>query len=280
MIAFLGTGLLGGNFVRALIRRGETVYVWNRTAEKAKALEADGAKAFTDPAEAVKGASRVHLCLSDDAAVDAVLEQAKPGLSSDTILVDHTTTSAPGAVARVSRWDEAGIPFQHAPVFMAPANALAATGIMMASGDEARFERLRPHLEAMTGKLVYLGPDPSRAAAIKLMGNLFLMCLTAGVADVFALAKGLGVPADVVPSLFDVFNPAGMVQPRAMRMLKGAFNEPSWELGMARKDARLMMEAAGDGGLSVLPGIVALMDRWIAKGHSADDWTVIAKDSV
>ena len=55
MIAFLGTGLLGTGFVRAARKRGEDVQVWNRTAEKARALEADGARAFADPAAAMRG---------------------------------------------------------------------------------------------------------------------------------------------------------------------------------------------------------------------------------
>jgi len=50
MIAFYGMGLLGSNFVRALRRRGETVRVWNRSAEKARALAAEGAVPFDDPA--------------------------------------------------------------------------------------------------------------------------------------------------------------------------------------------------------------------------------------
>ena len=54
MIAFLGTGLLGANFTRALLKRGEKVNVWNRTADKAKALESEGAKAFDDTSETVK----------------------------------------------------------------------------------------------------------------------------------------------------------------------------------------------------------------------------------
>ena len=102
MIAFFGMGLLGSNFVKALQRRGETVHVWNRTAAKAKALEADGATAFDDPAEAARGASRIHLTLSDDAAVDAILELAHPGFSPGVIIVDHTTTSASGATARTA----------------------------------------------------------------------------------------------------------------------------------------------------------------------------------
>ncbi|MBV8581839.1 MAG: NAD(P)-binding domain-containing protein, partial [Candidatus Eremiobacteraeota bacterium] len=74
MIAYFGTGLLGSGFVQKLLERGETVHVWNRSPEKARALEADGAKAFANPADAVKRAERLHLTLSDDAAVDDVLE--------------------------------------------------------------------------------------------------------------------------------------------------------------------------------------------------------------
>src|SRR3954464_5716265 len=96
MIAVFGTGLLGANFVRAFLRRGETVHVWNRTPEKARALEAHGARAFDDPADAVRGAARAHLTLSDDAAVDAVLERARGGFATDVALVDHTTTSPTG----------------------------------------------------------------------------------------------------------------------------------------------------------------------------------------
>src|SRR5437762_2898757 len=97
MIAFLGTGLLGSNWVRAMHKRGEEVHVWNRTPSKAKALEADGAKAFATPAEAVKGAVRIHLAVSDDAAVDSILEQASVNFEKDVIIIDHTTTSASGA---------------------------------------------------------------------------------------------------------------------------------------------------------------------------------------
>src|SRR5450759_5425810 len=86
MIAYLGTGLLGSNFVRALLSRGETVHVWNRSPDKAHALEKYGARAFDDPAEAVRGAERVHLTLSDDSAVDGVLERARAGFSDGGVV--------------------------------------------------------------------------------------------------------------------------------------------------------------------------------------------------
>ena len=60
MIAFLGMGLLGSNFVKALLKKGEQVQVWNRTTARATALETAGAKAFSNAADAVKGAGRIH----------------------------------------------------------------------------------------------------------------------------------------------------------------------------------------------------------------------------
>ncbi len=128
MITFFGMGLLGSNFVRAQRRLGEDVRVWNRSPDKARALEADGATAFADPSEAARGATRVHVTLSDDAVVDEVLERARPGFEKNVVIVDHTTTSATGTAARAARWSDRGVAFQHAPVFMGPSNALAGTG--------------------------------------------------------------------------------------------------------------------------------------------------------
>jgi len=282
MIAWLGTGLLGAGFVRAALGRGETVHVWNRSLDKARALEADGATAFGDPVEAVRGAARVHVTLSDDAAVDDVLERARRGFAADVILVDHTTTSPAGTAARVARWTERGVAFQHAPVFMGPQNALDATGFILASGDRGRFDTLEPVLARMTGKVVYFGPVPERAAGMKLLGNLFLVSMMAGLTDVLTLAKALGIPPADAAGLFDVFNPGAMLPARLKRMLEADFGHASWNLAMARKDTRLMMEAAAAGGqeLAVIPGAAAAMDRWLASGHAADDWTVIAADAL
>ena len=281
-IAFLGTGLLGSNFVRALRKRGEAVRVWNRTVERARPLAETGAVVCDDPASAVAGASRVHVSVSDDAAVDDVLEQARPGLAAGAILVDHTTTSVAGTTARAARWAERGVPFQHAPVFMGPQNALESTGIMLASGERARFDQLAPALGAMTGKLLYLGEDPARAAAFKLCGNLFLMFFTTGVIEMLSFARAIGVAPEEAATLFDSFNPGTTLPARLKRVLGGDYASPSWELAMARKDARLMLEevARHQHELPILPAIAAEMDRWIARGHGHDDWTVMASDAV
>lgn len=282
MIAFYGMGLLGSNFVRALLERGETVHVWNRTAERARALQSDGAVSFDDPAEAARGARRVHLTLSDDAAVDEVLERACGGFDAGVTIVDHTTTSRTGAAERTRRWEGRAVVYQHAPVFMGPGNAREGTGFMLASGERARFDALEPELAKMTGKVMYLGPEPDRAAAFKLMGNLFLLTMTTGLVEMLSLAKAMGVDAAEAASLFDWLNFGASVPARIGRILEADFVHPSWELAMARKDARLMLEEAdaAEVPLAVIPAIAREMDRWIEKGHAHDDWTVIAKDAL
>lgn len=281
MIAFLGTGLLGAGFVRALLRRGETVHVWNRSPEKARALEADGAVAFDDAAEAVRGAERVHVCLSNDAAVDTVLAAATAGLAPGVVIVDHTTTSADGARERARRWAAAGTPYVHAPVFMGPQNALDATGTMLVSGNPALVAQVRPALEPMTGTLVDLGVDPGTAAGVKLVGNLLFVGLSGTLADAYALSRALGLPEESVEDVAGLLNAGPLVAARARRLRARTYDDPSWNLAMARKDAGLMESAAADGGapLTVIPAVGRAMDA-LLPDHADADWSVVTRDAL
>ncbi len=282
MTAFIGMGLLGSNFVKAMIKKGQQVNVWNRTASKAKALEADGARAFADVKDAVKGADRIHITVADDHSVDQVLADAESALSPGVIIIDHTTTTQAGAQKRTADWKAKGYTYLHAPVFMGPANALESSGTMLVSGDQQVIAKVEKELAAMTGKLVNLGPETGRAAAIKLMGNSMLLFLTAGITDLLSLGKAMGVPATDAISFFESWNPGVMMPARMKRIATGKFDEPSWELKMARKDARLMMEEADADHirLAYIPAIAKEMDKWIDKGHENSDWTIIAKDAL
>ncbi|HTW84923.1 MAG TPA: NAD(P)-dependent oxidoreductase [Candidatus Sulfotelmatobacter sp.] len=278
MIAYLGTGLLGTGFVQKLLERGETVHVWNRTPAKARALEADGAKAFDDPRDAVRGAARIHLTLSDDAAVDGVLERLADAIPAATLVIDHTTTAPTPTGERVARWRQRGRTFVHAPVFMGPRNAREATGLMLLSGDPAVRAAVLPLLQPMTGKVIELGDDPTRGASFKLFGNLVILVASGGLADMFALARSLGIDARDAGTLFDEFNPGGFIGYRAKSIAEERFSPPSFELAMARKDARLMIEEAARHGttLDVLPAVAALQDRYLKAGFGADDSGIVA----
>jgi len=282
MKAFLGMGLLGSNFVKAMLQKGEAVHVWNRTTSKAKALEQYGAKAFDKVAEAVQGADIIHVTLKDDATVDEVLQQASEEIKEGATIVDHTTTSAKGAVERTNFWKSKGITYLHAPVFMGPQNALESTGFMLVSGDQSVISKLEPELSKMTGKLLNFGPEAGKASGIKLLGNSFLISLTAGLADALTLAKAHNIEAGELLNLFNSWNPGNMVPARLKRITEAKFNEPTWELSMARKDAGLMMNAAKEANMHLItiPAAASVMDEWIAKGCGNDDWTVFAKDSL
>jgi 3-hydroxyisobutyrate dehydrogenase len=282
MKAFLGMGLLGSNFTRAMIKKGDDMQVWNRTAERATALEQYGAKAFTEVQDAVKGADVIHVTLKDDAAVDEVLAAASSGFEPGAIIVDHTTTSAKGAIERTANWKEKGFTYLHAPVFMGPSNALESTGFMLVSGDQGVIKKLEPHLSDLTGTLLNLGEVEGKAAAMKLTGNLFLISLTAALSDALALSKAHGVSSKELVDLFTAWNPGAGATNRLKKLVEGKFDQPSWELKMARKDAGLMISAAEehDTDLVLTPAIAAVMDQWIDKGEGSKDWGIIAKDNL
>jgi 3-hydroxyisobutyrate dehydrogenase-like beta-hydroxyacid dehydrogenase len=276
-VAFLGTGLMGSAMIEAMLKRGDSVRAWNRTLERARPLEKLGARIAKTPAEAVAGAERVHILVSDDAAVDGVLDAMRPGLARDAIVVDHTTVSPAGTVARFAWCDRYGIQFLHAPVFMGPQHCRDAHGLMLCSGPRALFARAEPALQAMTGKLWFVGERRDLAAGYKLVGNAMILVITGGLADVYQMAAQLGIPATEAHGVFTYFKPAGTIDARGKNMAEGNF-KPSFELVMARKDVRLMIEAAGTPPLTMLSALARRMDEVIAKGNGHDDVGVIVKD--
>jgi 3-hydroxyisobutyrate dehydrogenase len=279
MKTFIGTGLLGFGFVRAMISKGEKLQVWNRTGSKAKELEQYGAKAFDNIEDAVRGADVVHIALKDDASVDEALAKAEAGLTPGAIIADHTTTSVEGAKKRTEDWKKKGFFYQHAPVFMGPKNALDSAGYMLVSGDLDLIQKIETQLSSMTGTLVNFGDEVGKAAAMKLTGNLFLVGLTGVIADTIAFSNALGISSKDLTQLFTQWNPGESVMPRLQRMTGNDFSDPSWRLEMARKDTGLMLKESDKKGikLNVIPGVAALMDEWMEKGHGKEDWTIIGK---
>lgn len=279
-IAFLGTGLLGGAFVEAAAGRGEHVTVWNRTAGKARALEPLGVRVAATPADAVRGARRVHLVLRDDAVVDEVVAALRPGLDASAILVDHTTTQPALTAERVRRLNAEGVRYLHCPVFIGPAAAREGKGTILASGPAALFEEVRGDLERMAARVEYFGERPDLAAVFKLCGNAFIIGMAALVADVYAVAAGAGVPPADALRVVQLFDPAATISGRGRQMAAGHFAPPHFELGMARKDVRLMLETADGQPMAALPGIAARMDALIAEGYGADDLTAIGRGAI
>lgn len=275
-IAVLGMGLLGRGFASNLLAKGHDVRVWNRTASRAAPLGEAGATVATSPADAVRGADRVHLVLTADDAVDAVVEGLREGLGEGVFVVDHSTNLPARVAERFARLRGAGVRYVHAPVFMGPQNARERTGIMLLAGPGEDEAALRPALETMTGGVLYLGEAPEQAAKIKITGNGMLVMLTAAMGDLFEMGKAAGLEHEQILSLFEQFSPT----PAAMgRRAVGASRRdpPGFTMTMARKDVGLMLETAGpQANLMLLPVIAAAMDRAIEQGRGEEDFTSLA----
>jgi 3-hydroxyisobutyrate dehydrogenase-like beta-hydroxyacid dehydrogenase len=278
-IAYLGTGLLGSAFVEAAAKRGDRITVWNRTESKARALEQFGVRVASSPADAVRGATSVHLVLTDDDVVDDVIAALRPGLSPDAIILDHSTNLPARTAARARELNGQGVKYLHCPVFIGPPAARAGKGTVLASGPRALFDARKDELSRMAERLEYFGERPDLAAVWKLCGNAFFIGLTGLVADVFAIARGADAPPADALTILELFNGSALVAARGKTMLAGEVSSPNFELSMARKDVRLMLETADSVPLAVLPGIAARMDALIADGHGSEDAAVLGAES-
>jgi 3-hydroxyisobutyrate dehydrogenase-like beta-hydroxyacid dehydrogenase len=278
-IAFLGTGLLGAAFAEAAAGRGDTVTAWNRSPDKILALNQFGVVGAATPAEAVLGAVRVHLILKDDAVVDEVLAAALAGLSPEAVIIDHTTTLPALTAARAARLAAQGVKYLHCPVFMGPAAARTAKGSMMVAGPQALYESVKADLARMTARLEYFGERTDLAAVKKLFGNAMIIGISALMADVLTMAQASQVSGEEAVKLFDLLDLNSTIAIRGANMAKGNFT-PTFELTMARKDVRLMLETAGDRPMAVLPLVAQRMDQLIAAGHGAQDASVLGIDAV
>jgi 3-hydroxyisobutyrate dehydrogenase-like beta-hydroxyacid dehydrogenase len=228
-----------------------------------------GREVARDLAE-LEDAERVHLVLSDDAAVDEVLAKFDPR----GVVIDHSTTLPLLTRDRAARLARKNIAFVSAPCFMTPTTAREAKGMILASGPG--YERVRDALSKMTGDVWYLGERAELAVTYKLCGNAVQVAVAGALADAIAIARGAGVDPNDVAELFTRYDVVRSLPSRAKKMARGDIT-PSWTLAMARKDVALMMQTVkNDAPLAVLPGVAKRMDEALSEGHAADDYGSIA----
>lgn len=276
-VAILGTGLLGAGFASNLLAKGDDVVVWNRTREKTRPLAERGATVADDPASAVAQADRVHLVLAADDAVDAVLKAALPSLPQGVYVIDHSTNAPARVAERAARLRDQGVRYVHAPVFMAPKNAHNGTGLMLLATSQSEADQLTPILSTMTGKVWHVGDRADLAAVHKLCGNGMLVAMAGVLGDLFAIGQEQGLEPDQVLGLFEVFQAGGSLPFVGKRVAHADKMDASFELTMARKDVRLMIEAAGGPDkLVLLPAAAKRMDDALQAGQGDRDFAIFA----
>jgi 3-hydroxyisobutyrate dehydrogenase len=245
-IALLGTGIMGAPMARNLAQAGHEVVVWNRTREKAEAVE--GATVADTPADAVGGAEVVVTMLSDGDAVEEVWRDAAGAVGPSAIWWQCSTIGIQ-ATERLSA--AATVTYVDAPVLGTKEPAEAGKLTVLASGPADALDRLGPVFDAVAAKTVRLG-EAGEATRAKLVLNHWVLALTAATAETISLARAL----DIDPQLFlDVIDGAPMdsayAQLKGRLILEDKVSEAvSFPLRLARKDARLVVEAVPDAALA------------------------------
>src|SRR5579862_2123642 len=195
-VAFLGLGIMGRPMAANLAKAGHEVTVWNRTAGKL----VEGARVAATPAEAAQGAEVVWMCVSDTAAVEALLfgpNGVENSLSEGMVIVDSSTISPSAEKKFAQRVAAKGVHYVDAPVTGSKIAAEGGTLIFIIGGDEADIEKVQPLFQAM-GKQVFRMGETSKGQAAKLAMNLQIALIYEGFAEGLTLAAKLGVEAKVL----------------------------------------------------------------------------------
>ena len=203
-IAFLGLGNMGGPMAANLVSAGHTVHGFDPVTALKEAAAAKGATVFDAAADAVADADVVITSLPNGDIVKSVYAEVVPAASSGALLIDTSTISVDDARAVNAQATERGLAQIDAPVSGGIKGATAGTLAFMVGGDESAFERAKPVLDPLAGKMIHCG-DSGAGQAAKLCNNMVLAVQQIAVGEAFVLAEKLGLP---VQSLFDVITGA------------------------------------------------------------------------
>lgn len=274
-IAVLGTGRMGAPIAHNLLAAGFQVSAWNRTAERAAPLAADGARLGSSPAEAAEGADVVLTMLADgDAVSDAMSgpQGALEALRPESVWIQMATVGDAWTERLATLAGEHNVEFVDAPVSGSDGPAREAQLVVLASGPEKVQARMEPIFDVLGRKTLWVGPA-GNGTRLKLVLNDWLASLTEGMAETMALTEALGLDPQVFIEAIDD-GPLGSpyAETKARLALAGKL-DPGFALRLAYKDVGLALDAARDRNLE-LPITEAIARRWkqaMADGHADED---------
>ncbi|MZG14832.1 NAD(P)-binding domain-containing protein [Streptomyces sp. SID5914] len=275
-LTVLGTGAMGTALVRAWLAAGHPVTVWNRTPARAEALAAQGATVAANAAEAVSASRLVIACLLDDTSVGAALDGA--GLAGRDLVNLTTGTPAEGraraawATARGARFLDGGI--MAVPPMIGDADS---GGYVFYSGSPELFEEHRDTLAVPAGTR-YVGGDAGFAALHDVALLSAMSGMFAGIVHAFALIGPEDIaPKDFAPLLVSWLGAmTGSANKAADQIESGDYGKGVVSnLAMQVAGNATLLRTAEEQGVSpeLLTPYTALMERWLAEGHGAEDTT-------
>jgi 3-hydroxyisobutyrate dehydrogenase-like beta-hydroxyacid dehydrogenase len=271
---------MGAPLANNLRRAGHVVTLWNRTAAKAEPLVRKGARPAASPRECAAGQEIVFVCVSDERALEAVLEGPEGvlgALKAGDLLVDASTSGTREARALDERVKGRGATFLAAPLLGSRAAAEKAQLTVLLGGPREARERARPAIAAISARCIEL-ETPVQAALMKLVVNAVGAAMMAAFGEALALGASGGLdPRQIV----DVIQASSFHSPvflmKGEQILAGDF-APRFALALAEKDQRLAQEAAEDQGarMPINTAVRRLLADAVESGRGDKDMSAVA----
>jgi 3-hydroxyisobutyrate dehydrogenase len=272
-VAFLGTGTMGLPMARNLTRAGFDIRAWNRTPQRARPLEEDGATVASEPREAAADSELLVTMLSETVAVLDSAAAALSALAPGAIWVQMSTIGIEGTELCERAAGEAGVQFVDAPVLGTREPAEKGELVVLAAGPEATRPRVEPLFEALGKRTLWLG-EAGQGTRAKVVVNSWILGVVGVLAETINLSEALEVDPQV---FFEAVKGGTLDLPYARMkgpaMIEKSFDDPAFRLSLALKDADLALDAADSARLE-RPVLTALRDRLSraeADGHGDED---------
>ncbi len=276
-VSVLGLGLMGSALARALVRSGQAVTVWNRSAGKITPLEAQGAKGTTSVAAAVSASPVVIVCLDSYATTRGLIDRPDVAQSLAGRTIVQLSTGTPREATESELWLRGhSVRYLDGAILAGPAQVDSTTATVLYAGDRAAFDRSKSLLSAFGEDARFVGERIGTAAALDLAWLSQCFGEFMGVAHGVALCQSEGVDLDLFSALFPKGHGAHYIlKPIARHALAnpGAFLR-TWNTGLQR-----ILAQAVDAGISpdVPQFIGTILDRAEAQGFGDEHIAAIAK---
>ena len=245
-ISYLGLGNMGGGMASNLLKGGYKLTVWNRSVEKCEPFARKGARVAGTPADAVRNAELVMYSLSNDKAVEEVVFGAKgilSGINEGQIAIDMSTVLPATSLREQEAYTKHGVDFLDAPVFGSKKESADAKLWIMAAGNKAIFEKVKPLLEQLGQTVHYFGKN-GNAAVMKLVGNLIVALEMEALAEGLVLAQKAGLDLNTVMEVLKVADfRSPLIASNGQNILRRDFST-SFALKLMLKDAGLIEKFA------------------------------------
>jgi 3-hydroxyisobutyrate dehydrogenase len=250
-VGVVGLGNMGGRIARRLVDAGEDVVGFDLDA--ARAADA-GARAAESLAEVAGEADVVLLSLPDSPAIEAVVEKLEAHLRAGQVVIDLSTAAPKSTVAIHERLASRAVAYVDAGISGGAAAAEAGTLTIMAGGEAAALDAVRPVLAHLAASVHHMGASGSGHVA-KLLNNFLNAISLAATAEVMVAARKAGLD---LRQLLEVVNASSGVNfatlNRFPRIVEGDYLEGGLTSDLMAKDVMLYLDLVRELGVTSLNG--------------------------